>query len=245
MGNMGVVTAMLTLLLFGCSPFHSETPLTGDNADGNFVSQGDPVARETALAYLQSNCSGCHGTNGSGGVSNILDVEHLIQTGLIVPGDSTQGRLIGSMEDGSMPTSQRASAADIQIIRDWLDSDWTGNGGGTGTGGGTGGGGGGSTPPPTLQATYDSIRTHILVPKCLDCHGANRADENIRYDTYNYTLGAGGFKNTINTVNPGSSSFYRECNSGSMPPRNDGYQPLTPTELQVIYDWMLAGAPEN
>lgn len=199
------------------------------------------MAQEKALAYLQSNCLGCHGANGSGGVSNITNVDHLIASGLIVPGNATAGRLIGSMEDGSMPTAQRANAADLQIIRDWLGSDW--QNGGTGSGGD--GGGGTSPPTPALVATYDSIRANILVPKCIACHGPNKADENIRYDTYAYTLGAGGYKNTINIVNPSISSFYRECNSGSMPPRSMGYQPLTPTELQVVYDWMLSGAPEN
>lgn len=110
-----------------CSPFHAEDPLLdGSNSSGALG--GDPVAQEKAMAYLQSNCLGCHGANGSGGVSNITDINHLIASGLIVPGNPTAGRLIGSMEDGSMPTAQRASTADLQIIRDWLGSDWQAGG---------------------------------------------------------------------------------------------------------------------
>ncbi|MCB0364572.1 MAG: hypothetical protein H6624_08915 [Bdellovibrionaceae bacterium] len=234
---------VVLVVMTACSPFHAEDPLLdGSNSSGALG--GDPVAQEKAMAYLQSNCLGCHGANGSGGVSNITDINHLIASGLIVPGNPTAGRLIGSMEDGSMPTAQRASTADLQIIRDWLGSDW--QAGGNGSDGSGDPGGGGTTPPtPALVATYDSIRANILVPKCIACHGPNKADDNVRYDTYAFTLGAGGYKNSLNLVDPTASSFYRECNSGKMPPQNKGYQPLTPTELQVVYDWMLSGAPEK
>ena len=83
--------------------------------------------------------------------------------------------------------------------------------------------------------SYTSLKADILTPKCSGCHG-----------------GAGGFftqtySQIITRVVPGDplaagSKLYLRTADGTMPP---GGPPLTAAELQKIYDWIFANAPDN
>ncbi len=57
--------------------------------------------------------------DGLGGLTNIIDTNHLISTGFIIPGD-TSSRLLSSIESGRMPPSGAMSAIDQKIISDWI-----------------------------------------------------------------------------------------------------------------------------
>ncbi|MEZ4873275.1 MAG: c-type cytochrome [Bdellovibrionales bacterium] len=182
------------------------------------------------MDIIASNCSGCHGASGQGGVSQIKDVAHLIQSGLIVPGDSSQGRLIGSIEDGSMPPSGGVSSADLQTLKNWVDSFQLVSG---------------ADPLPEpepaipLEPTFKSIQANILIPKCVGCHrvGGERPREN--YESYSQTISTG----KVVPGSPGESEMYKEIISGDMP--RQPYSLLTNDEIDVLRQWIAMGALDN
>lgn len=221
--------AVYILSSIGCGSEHTIDP--NFSSGTGFIST-DPALQSAAIAILQNKCAGCHGTGGSGGISNITSPIHLVQIGLITPGNPNVGRLIGSIADGSMPVGGSVSATDLQTLKNWISSLQPTSGGG-------GGGGGGNTPP--LGPTFASIKANILDPKCLSCHGATVARGGIRYDTYANAIATGG-------INPGSSSTSKiiaETNSGEMPPSSAGYSPLSSTQMTALRQWIDAGALNN
>lgn len=82
----------------------------------------DPVLQTQALTILQNKCASCHQTGASGGVTQILNVNHLVASGLIVAGDPAQGALMDSITSGRMPLTGSVSSTEIQILADWISS---------------------------------------------------------------------------------------------------------------------------
>lgn len=178
----------------------------------------DPVLYTQAFKIVNINCAGCHNSAALGGIAEILKVDQLVSTGLVKPGDPTKGRLIGSIEDGTMPKGAASvSAADLLILKNWITSmqivDISP-----------------SNPAkitlPILAPTFTSISKNILEPKCVGCHGPVRADDGKRYDTYANA----------------SSRLNASANSGipnSMP--QAPYPKLTTAERAAISDWVKNG----
>jgi mono/diheme cytochrome c family protein len=113
-----------------CGKFHSEN-LTMDSSglsspdpgSPGMVLQADQALQTQALTVIQNKCALCHDTANNGNVTQILNVSHLIASGLVVVGDPTQGRLIGSIQDLSMPPSGTAvTATELQTVKDWVSS---------------------------------------------------------------------------------------------------------------------------
>lgn len=228
MGRQILYLILITLSVGGCSPEH----VGNMDLSSNFNFSADPALQSKALSILQVNCSGCHGAGmNQGGVSDILNVSHLIAEGLIIPGNSSAGRIIGATAAGSMPTTGPLAAQDVQTLRDWVGSM-------TITSGGTNPP---PPPPPPLTATFSSISQNILQPKCVACHRAGGEEGDIRYESYSSTLATG----KIRAGSAAESGIMDEIESGSMPPAKDGYAPLTATEIAVIRQWIDAGAPNN
>jgi mono/diheme cytochrome c family protein len=187
----------------------------------------DPALKTQALRLLQVDCAGCHQSVAEGGISNIMSVDHIVSTGLVVMKDPSKGRLMGSTTDGSMPLAGSRlslSAADRQTLSAWINS--------MALVAGT------EVPSlPTLAPTFASVSANILSSKCIGCHGAARADKGIRYDSYAATL------RTVTANNAGNSKLYSECRSGSMPDRP--FARLSADELAAIQMWINTGALNN
>jgi uncharacterized membrane protein len=108
------------------------------------------------------------------------------------------------------------------------------------------GGGGNGAPagsgtivsePDTLEATFSSLEKNIFAPKCVQCHGAKLARSRVRMDSYDEVL--------LKVV-PGSrklSDIFFEVQSGEMPPIPEPM--LTPEEIEVVGQWIDAGALDN
>lgn len=78
----------------------------------------------------------------------------------------------------------------------------------------------------------------ILVSNCAQsgCHDVASRREGVILTSYNYTMSTGG----IRPGNPGQSKIFETIRSGEMPP--SGHAPLTPTQKDLIYNWILQGA---
>lgn len=191
---------------------------------------GSPL-QISALTIIQNKCSACHGSaNGSGGVSNIMSVQHLLESQLIVSGNPNMGRFMGSIYEGRMPVSNPLSNNEITTLENWIKTDINPNTQND------------LAPPEEVMPTYSSIAKLILVPKCVACHGTKVAKDGIRVDNYDVLFGAMGSKNIINVGNASESKLYDSVKGGAMPPRSDGYAQLTNKELMAIADWINKGA---
>ncbi len=88
-------------------------------------------------------------------------------------------------------------------------------------------------PNAVVTATYSSISSHILQNGCVGCHGGSGG---YSFDSYSNTMKA------VAAGSPSSSLLYRSISSGSMP--QSGTHPSS-AQIQVISDWITAGAQNN
>ena len=190
-------------------------------------SQGLPL-QSNALKVIQSKCVSCHNsTNPSGGIAYLTDVNSLLYYGLVIPGEPQISHLYQLIQTGRMPPNAPLKAAESQAIYDWIYSGIP-----------NGGGGSVSTPPTatTLTATFTSINTLILKPKCLGCHNSGNAQGGVSYTSYTSTM------STVIAGNVAGSSLFAAVNSGIMP--KNGTR-LSTAEITAISNWISNSATNN
>lgn len=83
-------------------------------------SSSDLLFQQKALQVLGTNCKACHVDQSLGGVSDILNVNHLIDSGLIIVGDPSQSPLMQAVDTNSMPPASALSAADKLSLKNWI-----------------------------------------------------------------------------------------------------------------------------
>lgn len=223
----------------------------GDNDSASLM---NPSLEPQAMAIIEQNCTGCHTqTGGPANVYNLTDTNHLLTTGMLVPGDADASFLYTITQSDQMPPGGGVSQSDKDILRRWIAGD-----------------SGGSTPTPTPTpspsptpiptptpsptpsptptptptptpvptVTYASLRASIFQPKCLACHTGSSAKAGVALDTY-----AGATKtNSINKTTPTSSRIYVTTKNGSMP--TSGAK-LTADQYNSLLIWVQNGAPEK
>lgn len=81
----------------------------------------DQLQWATVQPILQSNCASCHGSaNGAGGVSNITEINQLVSSGLVIPGDPNNSRLYQVVESGVMPPTDPLPSGAVQTLYNWI-----------------------------------------------------------------------------------------------------------------------------
>jgi hypothetical protein len=84
-----------------------------------------PIEQEV-LAILRVNCGNCHiGTEASGSFGVVDDVDQMIESGMIIPGDKEDSPLYARMVDQTMPPAfeqqQRPTQGQIQLVGIFID----------------------------------------------------------------------------------------------------------------------------
>lgn len=241
---------VLAVVLFGyqnCGSFHSvygsassSSGVTGNNSPtangtgGTTTLQVDPTLQTQAVAILTNQCASCHENVTNGGVTQILDVNHLIATGLIVVGDPNQGQLLASIESGIMPPGGTVAAADLQTLKNWISSmKLVSSGTGTGTTSST-------APPPPLppgkvvnaDPTLHLQAMSILNINCAGCHeGVTNGGVTGILDINN--LVATGL---VVAGDPTKGSLLASIENGLMPAGNGAR--VTAADLQTLKNWI-------
>lgn len=208
-----------TIVVSGGAPIVD--PVVSPLPSGKTV-QVDSALHARAVKILNVNCGGCHQSITTGGITNILDVNHLVASGLVVAGDATKGRVVAVIQDGSMPSGSgaRVTAADFQTLKDWINSLVIVNDTGQPK----------PSTRPALSSTFTGIFANIIEPKCVGCHGPVLARAGKRFDTFN------AVKNSLGDI-------ISECVSGGMP--RAPYPQATADEIAALRAWSAAGAPNN
>lgn len=102
-----------------------------------------------------------------------------------------------------------------------------------------------TAPPPEeepLIATYDSIRSHIIEPKCITCHNPMGTGNKIGLDKESL------LNSPLELVLPGNADesgliiALERKDDKRMPPAKEGYAALKPEVIQVIREWIMNGA---
>lgn len=262
------VLTLLGLLLFLASYQNCaksfQTVLPSDNGfvlRNTYVGTNSP-AEQAALSILNAKCASCHaGGNMQGGIGNILNVNHLVATGLVVPGSAFSSPIYDAVAQFRMPVGSVLSTAEISAIKLWIDgapattttvagttttmpaTTTTTTAGTTTTIPATTTTVAGTTTTVSATTTtvalytYTYINTKIIQTKCLACHTPSNSISSVKFDTY---------ANTIKTVKPGNatgSDFYYQVQSGKMPPSPSPV--VSSSDVLYIKNWINAGAPNN
>ncbi|MBO9666317.1 MAG: hypothetical protein J7501_05840 [Bdellovibrio sp.] len=237
------------LTLTACGPLEPYYGSVTNSDSGNSSLGVDNPNSAQALSIINQRCTSCHGsTGGPGNVYNLLDVTHLVSSGLIVPGAPKQSFLFTEISSGSMPPGNPLSDSEQNTIQQWILAGNT------------------PTPPaptptpapsPTPKpspspspspsptptpptdpaASFAYIEKTILGPKCTACHSGSRGSGGYTFDTYKGTMKA------VNTKSPSSSKLYTITHSGEMPPSSS--KRLNSTQENLILQWIQEGAKNN
>jgi mono/diheme cytochrome c family protein len=85
--------------------------------------------------------------------------------------------------------------------------------------------------------SYADVRTRVFQTYCLDCHSQPGAAAGLDLGNYADLMSSG----VIEPSKPDESVLYQKLEMGDMPKGGD---PITPEELELVKDWIAAGAPD-
>ena len=99
-----------------------------------------------------------------------------------------------------------------------------------------------ATEPSASSVSFARDVTPILESRCLKCHGGEQTKEGLDMKTYdNLMVGSDGGP-VITPGNADESLLVQQLLEGKMPKRGPK---LTPDQIQIIADWINAGASNN
>lgn len=215
----------LALLTVACSqsPLSAlwPTPAVDSKTSGNTVQMLQNPYTSEALDILKINCSSCHGsTGGEGNVFGLDNISHMVQSGLIKVGDPNNSLIYNEIVSGGMPPSGPLTLNDQTVIQNWIKAEQSPSS---------------TTSSPSLNssptygnATFTYIKKNILQVSCTACHSG--------FKTYSGTM------KYVVAGNPTASTLYSEILNGNMP--RAGLR-VSPANLKLINDWIIAGAKNN
>lgn len=193
-----------------------------------------------AVAVLQNNCVSCHGAApGTSGIYSITDPNHLVQSGLVTPGQPGQSTVVSVITSHMMPPGGTVAAADLQTLENWITAMVsTGTPSPTPTPTPTPTPNPTATPPvPGANPSYAYLATNLFQVSCTSCHTGQNSPQGYDLSTYATIIASGG----IATGNPSASAIYLAITSGLMPPGGT----VSAALQQDLATWITNGAPNN
>lgn len=182
--------------------------------------------QNASVQILNKNCFECHNTTTmDGNVSDITNIEYLVYSRLIVPGEPELSPIIAEIASGRMPKGRAGlTGLEVETIKSWiagLDADDLGPGG--------------PLVPIVIEPKYSSLAQQIFTPRCITCH----SNRNYRLNSHAQVL------RTVTPGNAANSLLYQAVTVG----RDGGKMPqgggLSSAQIKAIEDWINSGAPNN
>ncbi|RJP52232.1 MAG: hypothetical protein C4583_07195 [Anaerolineaceae bacterium] len=99
-----------------------------------------------------------------------------------------------------------------------------------------------SDTPAAVAVSFANDVMPILQSRCFNCHGGDDVKEGLSFASYT-TLMAGSINGPVLVPGDAANSLLiQQIQNGKMPKRGPK---LTPAQLQILIDWILAGALNN
>ncbi len=92
------------------------------------------------------------------------------------------------------------------------------------------------------EITFSGSIQPLLTTTCQRCHGATRADEGLLLTTYEQIMAGSDNGPVVIPGDPDNSLLVTMLVEGKMPKRG---AKLSPEQVQLISDWVAAGAEDN
>ena len=96
------------------------------------------------------------------------------------------------------------------------------------------------------RSVYREKLKPLLASRCFSCHGGLKQEAGLRLDTVELMLEGGESGAIISKEDPGTSLILSRVSdpdpASHMPPEGEG-EPLTPEQVSLLKDWIVAGAP--
>jgi mono/diheme cytochrome c family protein len=211
-----------------CSNTMAPMDLDEQAAQGNPTGPG--AAESMVLGVLNNKCLSCHGPVAAmGGIDYITDVPSLKYYRVAIPGQAAASPIYTVLSNNDH--SSLLAASEVALIYNWVQSGMEASTPGT---------------APTiipLDKTYKSIYRNIISQKCITCHNGAGAPNGLNYATYSTLMATGAVK-------PGDANGSLFVQAVNRQPGQTSFMPkggarLSAQELQVITDWVNAGAMDN
>jgi mono/diheme cytochrome c family protein len=202
---------------------------------GGFTLQVDQNLQTQALAILTSNCASCHDTASNGGVTQILDVNHLIVSGLVVPGNPTGSQLITACNSLGMPPAGPLAPASLTVLENWISSMKL-----VGTAPPVVGPAPNPLPPGKVVQDDPTLHTqamNIININCAGCHenqGAKAGGGISSIMDINVLVASG----LVVAGDPSQGSMLAAISAGTMP--KGGGARVTAADLQTLKNWVAS-----
>ena len=96
--------------------------------------------------------------------------------------------------------------------------------------------------PEDTEVSFSGQVLPIFEARCQQCHGAGRAEAGLNLATHAGTMAGASYGPVVIPGNAESSILVQVIANGDMPL---GGRKLAEAEIQIISDWIEAGAPDN
>ena len=98
------------------------------------------------------------------------------------------------------------------------------------------------TSPEATEVSFSSQVLPVFEARCQQCHGTGRAEVGLNLASHASTLAGASYGPVVIPGSAETSILVQVIVSGEMPL---GGRKLTDSEIQIISDWIDAGAPDN
>ena len=96
---------------------------------------------------------------------------------------------------------------------------------------------------PAGEVSFANDVLPILESRCVNCHGGDRVEEGLYLRTYDEVMAGTDHGHTVVTPGDVEGSLLVELIANQEMPKRG--PKLTPAQVQIISDWVAAGAPNN
>lgn len=96
--------------------------------------------------------------------------------------------------------------------------------------------------PAAVTVSFANDVMPILQSRCINCHGGQDTKEGLSFASYETLMAGSQNGPVIVPSDPTNSLLIQLIQEGKMPKRGPK---LTPDQLQILIDWILAGALNN
>ncbi len=187
-----------------------------------------------ALKILKSKCGNCHSADNRKAELDLSSVEAILkggESGAIMAKNYEESLLWEMISNELMPPEEepQLTAEERDLLKRWLEQSKF------------------SATPPKAISQWDVLP--VLQLRCVICHGKTVAEAGLDLRSHASILKGGKSGPAIVAGRPEESLLLQRIHAGEMPPKRRiveaSIKVITETEVQLLEQWIAAGAPND